>query len=395
MAALTDIEPLGFEIMQIAVTKRRDNGSGIIRIPIATPSDDTDALTLDMLQQMVDNFASFPLVPVGVSPHVDFDERGGFSPAFIQSLELVDGVLWAEIDLIAGLFYEVVELGGWRGFSIEMAEDLTTQAKEIKGWVLTGGIFTNRPAVDAVFQLAASAKPGTASTGTYTAPLGGGIMADNKPAPDGATTQLVATLREQNKTLTAEKEALQGRVTNLSEEVRTLKSESEAHQTDLQASRDNSAQLDAKVKRLEAEARGMKDANDVLKKSVEDLTGKLSTAQNENLAAKVIAIRDTALAAGVPPAIFDGIDADPAVWMTERYTSVDAFETSIKAISGVSRDLVKAAPKSGHDPTASGGERKLDADTKARLRRMCLDPKYVGIKSEADLAALKEREKDN
>ncbi len=156
------------EAVQIKVLKRRDNGSGVIEIPIITISG--DAITIEEMQEMVANHEHFPIVPVGVSPHREFDDRAGFSPAFLENPSLRNGVLFAELDLIAPLFHEVVELGGWRSFSIEARKNLKTTTQQgavtraLKGWVIVGGVFTNRPAVDAHFKIAAEGCSGSYGT---------------------------------------------------------------------------------------------------------------------------------------------------------------------------------------------------------------------------------------
>ena len=44
--------------------------------------------------------------------------------------------------------------------------------------------------------------------------------------------------------------------------------------------------------------------------------------------------------------------------------------------------------------SAEDGEHQLSADTEKRLRRMGLDPKYVGINCEADLREMQDNEAD-
>jgi len=391
------------EAQPIRVIHRSESGAGTIEIPImATASGSAVELTVEMMEQLVANFELFPVVPVSVSPHREFAERGGFSEAFVESIELRGDLLFGRLSLGAELFAEVVEQGGWRGFSVEIAKNLKTQAKSIEGWVLTGGVFTNRPAVDAHFRIAAEARPGSDASGVYEASFKSlekgkeSSMSDKPTAPAPGAEHQLAALREGAKALEAEKIALQTRVTHLSDEVRVLKSENEQHQTDLQAAKDVAATGGAKITRLETEARGMKDANATLRKGVEDLTEKLSVSNNENLSAKVLAIRDRAVAAGVPPAIFDGVDKDPAGWMLASYTNVEAFETTITALAGVSRDLVTDPPKSGKGSSKGSGEQtNLSADDKKRLARIGVrNLDLVGIKTEAELLDMRAEQKD-
>ena len=113
-----------------------------------------------------------------------------------------------------------------------------------------------------------------------------------------------------------------------------------------------------------------------------------------NLSARVLAVRDAAIEAGVPPRMFDGIDGDPATWMQGQFASVEAFEKHFTALSGVSRDLVTDLPKSGHDPSKSSGDRKVSDETAKRLKRMGLDAKFVGIQTEEQLTDMLEAEEN-
>lgn len=387
------------EATPIKVITQRDNGSGVIEIPImATASGAEIELDVEMMQQLVENFESFPVVPIGISPHQDFDERGGFAPGFIESISLRGNLLFGRLDLTAPLFGEVVDQGGWRGFSVEISHGLQTQAKKISGWVLTGGVFTNRPAVDAHFKIAAEGPRITCDT-FIPIPHFSGLQENDMPEndrPQDGAERTLAVLRESHAAVEAEKQALSTRVNNLGDEMRTLKTENEKHQTDLQVVRDEKAAAEAKATRLETELRGVRDANRALQISVEDITGQLNTAKNENLAAKVLKVRDAALEAGVPPAIFEGIDADPAGWMLDRYANFDAFEATTEALSGVSRDLIRDVPKSGHDLSGTGDQTaKLSAESMAKFKRMGLDPKYIGIKSEGQLLGLDDKPEKN
>ena len=122
---------------------------------------------------------------------------------------------------------------------------------------------------------------------------------------------------------------------------------------------------------------------------------KIQDEVNVNLSTKVLAIRDAAIEAGVPPRMFEGIDGDPATWMQSNWASIEAFESHYTALSGVSRDLVTDPAKSGHDPSKSSGEQKVSDENAKRLKRMGLDAKYVGIRSEEQLNDMLEAEENS
>ncbi len=393
------------EAHTITVIHKRDNGSGIIEIPImATTTGEVDtSITVEMMAELVANFDAFPVVPVGVSPHKEFDERGGFSLAFIESIELRGDELFGRVDLIAPLFAEV-ELGGWRGFSVEIAHNLKTQAKDIPGWTLTGGVFTNRPAVDAHFKIAAEGRIGSEKTGTYSSPLiQGAEMAEPNATPaakSGDERVISLELHETKLQAAADRTVAQAAATAAAEGRLELANDDnkrlrlEASNAETKASDAQQAKLEAEAKsnRLEAESRGLKTANEGLKRSVTELETQIQDEINVNLSARVLAVRDAAIEAGVPPRMFDGIDADPGTWMQGQFASVEAYEKHFTALSGVSRDLVTDPAQSGHDPSKGSGEHPVSDENAAKLKRMGLDVKFVGIRSESELLDLQAAE---
>jgi len=399
------------EASPIVVISRTANGGGVIEIPImATASGSEVELTVEIMAEIAANFDAFPVVPVSVSPHRDFDQRGGFSEAFIESVTLRGDLLYGRIALSPTLFAEVVERGGWRGFSVEIAHNLKTQAKNIPGWTLTGGVFTNRPAVDAHFRIAAEARAGSELTGTYTLPItprhdegrGNNMAEQNATTPaDGAKTvslefhdSKIKAERDKNVALEAGRLDLTGQLDAMRDENKRLRLASEQAGKDSQDAKNDSATAIARANRLEAESKGLRDANIVLEGRLTEATENVKTAESANLAIKVIQVRDQAVASGVPPALFEGIDADPANWMLATWASFEAFQKHFSATAGVSRDLVAKPAKSGRLPaTGSGAQTELSAETKQALRRLGLDPKYVGINTEAQLIDLNAEEK--
>lgn len=385
---------MNLEAVEIKVVRRRENGSGVIRIPVSKVAQNGE-ITSEMFEEVVRNFQDFPLVPVDTSPHKEFAERGGFQPGFVESLELVGDTLYAEIDLIASLFYEVVELGGWRGFSVEMLNGFQSQTKDLEGWVLVGGVFTNRPAVDAVFKIAAEAGSGSPRLVSAVSLTPEEAKMDEKKQPESG--KQLAALTEERQALTVEKRALETRVNDLGAEVRDLRTEKEAALTQLEAVKTDSQAFEAKAKRLEAELRSTQEAQKALQATVTDLTSRLDAAQSENLSAKVLRVRDAAIEKGVPPAIFEGIDVDPADWMTSRYANFEAFDNTVKALMGVSRDLKTDSPRSAHESAKRSGKESvaLSDETKQRLAKLGLDPRYANVRSERELTALKAEQDAN
>ena len=348
-----------FEATPIKVIRKRENGSGIIEIPIAAVTTGQGGeleITSEIIAELVANFASFPLVPSGTSPHVDFGQRSGFSTAFINSVELRDGVLFGQLDLVAGLYDEVVEQGGWRGFSVEIHKDVELQTRMIPGWTLTGGVFTNRGDVrDAHFKIAAEGIVSSERTATHFTSLlphetgKGSNMADQVATPANDGVKMAAQM-DLNTALVADKKALETRVADLSAETRLVKAEKESALTALQVAKDEQLSLEAKVTRLEADARTAKATVTELRAGVERLSSELAVSQAVNLDIKVQEVIDEAIAAKVPPANFEGHDAGPGAWMQGIYTSFDSFKKQVETMLESGLVVGKGVQtKSGHD----------------------------------------------
>jgi len=373
------------EAVPIKVLSRTENGGGVIEIPImATATGEMD-LTVALMRELVLNFDAFPVVPVSVSPHRDFDERAGFSEAFVESIELRDDLLYGRVALSPRLFSEVVEQGGWRGFSVEISKNLKTQTKDIPGWTLTGGVFTNRPAVDAHFRIAAEARAGSEFTGTYTAPItrppeaSGESMADEKATAqaDGAKT---VSLEFHNDKITAERDkvtALESSNRDLSAQAETLRDEnkrlrlsSEQAGANEQEAKNAAAEAKAKANRLEATTKGLRDANAVLERELTESAEQIKAAQSENLSIKVREIVLAAIAKKVPPAMFDGYEDNPADWMRANYASLEAFEKQVSTMLGSGLKLETIDPtKSGRDSGKKSDVYEGLSDAEAKVIR--------------------------
>lgn len=369
-AQMTASKPL-----ELKIIKRRENGSGVVSIPICREHQEFDwsktsgggpekgALDLEMLQQMVANFKAYPgPVPIGVSPHVEYGDRAGFSPGFVESLTLRGSVLWAEIDLCAPLFYEVVEMSGWRGFSIEAVRDLELPAAKMDGWVLTGGVFTNRPSADINFKIAADTKAEYAAQG---------VSRSHFTDPDDVKERGKETGKMEDKDMIslasheAKMRPIQTELETEKGKVEKLTLRLEAAQTENEKIGSENKELKKKLLELEAEHSAVKanadrDAvrlghmettNKQLQAKVDEITAELTTERNVKLAEDVKEVIQAAVSAGVPPAIFDGHQTDPVAWMNARYVNFNAFKTETEKFYSVKGLKLDSAPvKSGHDP---------------------------------------------
>lgn len=422
------------DALPVKVILRRDDGSGIVEIPILPETTDNDRISVTRadLEKIAANFGEYPgPVPIGVSPHVEFDERAGFSPGFVEKLTVRGSNparLYAQIDLIGPLFYEVVEARGWRGFSVEMHKNLKHPDRKFEGWVLTGGVFTNRPATDTHFKVAAmadvesdvqvaasftlrpTAEEETAmaeETKTTSPAAPAEPKVEKTPAPAPPTEKTVSLAFHQ-----ARESELKGNVTALEAELRTANSQLEAanrelHQSriDLQAAKTklDGTQVDldtmrAQANRFENRAKNLEKANALLESQVTERAEELKREQDKSLDRDVRQIVLDAIGAGIPPAQFEGHDAEPAEWLRANFASLEAFKGQVKAQTDTLRALgvkPKSQPaRSGHDPAKAAEPPvsvELSDSERARLEAVGIDPEFVGVHDEKAARALAAR----
>lgn len=377
------------EPVQIKVIHRRDNGSGIVEIPLL-PQTEIDlartegggkgriAVTHAVLEEIARNFASYPgPVPIGVSPHVNFEERGGFAPGFINAVKVQDGRLFGEVDLIAPLFAEV-EAGGWRGFSVEIARNLKTATVELQGWALTGGVFTNRPATDVHFRIAAENKIETDGVATINCLfVGEENEMDEKSTASGAAEvtaleaklatkeQLISTLRATADNMAGEKKALEAQLEETNKDLKAANIALADEKAQHAALADQHAHVTRKLADVEASKR--------------ETEVKLEAEQTRALKDQVLEIVHGAIDRGVSAALFEGVEEDPVAWFRSKFTTTDALGKFIEALPTVSQ----SATSSGRPGTDEKAD--LSEDVREKFRRMGLDPKYADIKDENEL----------
>jgi hypothetical protein len=402
------------------VSTREDGSGGIVEVPIVAETPFMDfsksegggpkkgEISQAMLQEMDANFARLGRpVTVGVDlPGVDHKrDKGGPAPGFMVATRLSGRVLWASIDAGPVLFMDLTFNRAFGGFSIEAAKDLKRPTGEIPGWVLTGGIFTNNPATDSNFRIAASAEETSAveirAHVEYVPPAGldDGVknMAEKETAPGGGEKQTVSLtfheskLAEQSDVIAAkdaELERIKASVSGKDSQIAALTAERNDAQAALSAANDEKAAANATKNRLEAENKSLRGTRDALQISLTEKDQELTTARKENLSVKVTEIVTAAIDAGIAPATFGDWSNDPAAWMEANFVSVDALENQVAALKSVAsggkvplKDI-----KSGHDPkTASDSGTEHTEEEKAVLSRFGGDEvDYTGVTTEKE-----------
>lgn len=416
------------------------NGSGVIEVPILTATSidfsktsgggPKDAeITKKHLVQMVSNFTMYPgPVPVGVSPHVEYDDRHGASPAFVEALKIKGDTLYAQIFLIAPLMREFMD-GVWRGFSIEAALDLETPTVNLVGWALTGGVFTNRPATDVHFRppmeaIAAGAQQSGQAFGVVqlslrtpqekeqdmtkeeeAAAAKAKAEADEKARLEadrnkrGDTVSLsfhestVSSVKAELSTANSMIMTRNAELASAKTRIESLEKANADKSEDLRLSRQatveaQSAEATAKGAKLEAEGRANRlqveydvVSGQVHKMGVEltELRSKLSDVSRETVNTRMRAMINAAIDKGVPPAQFDGYESDPQAWLKVNFASLEAFEKHCGRLAGSAIRLESSATRSGHDSTTDGEE---SGDSKARDEKLVKElEEKAGIKS--------------
>lgn len=367
------------------VVHRREDGGGVIEIPVATVADAIDfartagggeqgKISREMLAEMAANFASYPgPVPIGFGPHPDddFAARAGPSPGFVESLSLRGDTLWAQLDLGPGAFSMVADQKAFRGFSIEARKDLTLPTKQFAGWVITGGVFTNRPSLDVNFRIAATGHAEWAESGVVAHEYVLASEAKHKEtdmADDQKTVSLAhheAKVGEVKAQLSAAEsqaqasaqraESLQASLAEMGAKVDSLKLELDTVTTERNTLQATSNQINAQVKHLQKQ-------RDSLQTRITEMEDQVRTAEDKVMADAVTRIVAEAGEKGLGGAIFDGWEADPAAWLRNNYASLEAFEKQIKSLYGVvklSGSAGKVQP-SGHDPKTSNEPEEKD-----------------------------------
>ncbi len=343
--ALTASEPVALRVLS-----RNENGGGRIEIPILragrldlerTAGGGEGFLTFEIeaFDDMIRNFALWPgPVPVNVNPHKDFADTAGAAPGFIESLRHDGQDLYAEIDLGPALFFEVVEQGAWRGFSVDAHFNPSLASAKLKKWAVVGGVFTNRPASDVHFKVAAGSELDSDDEAALTVELRRSPR-EEWPDMDKLETAL-ADLKAAN-----EKTAkLEGTVASLTTERDTAKSKA----------------LTATEK-----VAGLETTVGTLQTDFAALAQKNAVSEAAATKAGLAALASKAIKAGkLPPSYFEGHDENPVEFLAKRGLSLVALESLIDSIEArpVDEPLRSAGSPSGTgtDPIA-----KLDAAASA------------------------------
>ena len=382
----------------IRIIAERPDGSGQVEMPIlsvqasidlsktASSKGGFEAITRADLLDAVRNFAQWPgPVPIHVDPHRSWRESAGPADGFIDHLEVRGDKLWARFDLTAPLFKSVKERR-WRGFSVDCTRDLALPTVKLDGFIVAGGVFTNRPAADVHNKVAASSEV-AGDLRTLYVPLKESNMADEKKDDKDLTVSLAtaeAEVKFQAGTiLQLETKLAAEKAERIEAETRADKAEKALteNQNEIQMSRMTS-------ERKAAEISEAQDRIAALEAERKELREKIRTGEVETTATKVLQMCNAAIREGVAPAkiaAFGDFEKQPAKW-AGQFTSLEAAATFLKTLP---REAALRATASGSAQlSADDSSAALSPEIVADLKRRGLDPKFASLTNANDLNAL-------
>lgn len=377
------------DVADLVVIRERPDGSGLVEIPIlrtgtidlartATGTEGSVTFTRDDLVDIATNYASYPgPVPAGFVDHSE--DRGGAQPAFVDAMRVEGDTLLATFDLNAWAFDQVVKQRAYRGFSIEGAKNLQKPTRSFEGWVVKGGLFTNQPAANVEYKVAAASSDTAEETVTVSFALA--RKGDNMPDPktELALEEAVAQAKAEKKRaddLTAERDAANAK---LQEATRATE------RSDAELSHAN-----AKVRRLEAQ---VADLETDKAKAVAELSATKKKAAEAELSILDGQVRDriqAAIDAGVSPAVFAAArEGDAATWFNDSFKSLEAFDAFLGAMPKTETPTI---PSGRRKPTGKGSA--VPPEEAARLARAGLDDEALDdITDATQLADLRASQK--
>jgi len=399
------------------IIERRENGTGRVEVPIlraarrAPTGDSVVHVTRDVLEQVVANFERGRglIVGVGPSPHRSFGERGQDQDAFVESLRIEGDVLYAVHDIVSPELFAEIVAGRWRGYSVEMLRDEMVpeglrDQYHFEGWVLVGGVFTNRPLFDTVFKIAASA----VATRSIFTPLGANeeneIMTDETKSISlaaheskvGEINAALAIERDARTRMESSVQTLQAEVATLRASNATLTAAAQKSESDLTVASASKLRLEAQVQSLTATVRDISTQNTELEMTIKETEAKAS---DEKVRAFILAAIDpnhpsSKKNGAMNPATFDGWEADPTAFATTMCGSVDGFIdlfSRLRAAGGVGPIKNAAGSRqSGHDPATvqTDPDRTVTQAERDASRALAADTSYVGVRTDKEARAI-------
>lgn len=389
----------------LRIVSKRDDGSGVIEIPVAVPAmidlartaskrKGTFDFSLAVMKEIAANFTARPGPKPVYYDHISDDARKTTPAAgFVEAAWIEAGALWNRVDLNAQAFNAIVNQRGFRAASVEIDADKEHPTGTIAGWSQGALAITNTPATDVQFRVAASegdqGSDVIVTTG-MTEPSALGRKGD------GMGEVTLTALQSENALLRASDEGNKNKVTALTADLDNAR----VALTTATTERDDSR---VKAARLTVELEEKTTRNKALDGQVAKLTAerdaaeqKAATLESAQIGARVRRIILSAVRSGVDAAMFEGSDENEVAWLNARFASCDAFEKFIgqipkrKGAVSLSTDTkeAKLAALAADDESDV-----IPADQAAALRKRGLNPKFAIVKDSNHLAQIRASEK--
>jgi len=392
MSSLSTLTP-----SDIVIVLERSDGSGVVELPVLAESARIDlgrtasgrageeAITAEDLRSAVANLAHWPgPIPIHRAPHRSMTETSGPGDGFLESLEVRGKQLWARLDLTKPLFQEV-KARQWRGFSVDYGRGARLATKTLTGFLIAGGVFTNRPAADVHFKVAAGVELNDELSSYYVpfsdrgSDAGGDDMAENQDVTVQLATaeaevkskatrivQLEENLADARESInSADKAALaaERRADEAIASIQAAKLSSDRHKADLDEANERIVQLEEERK---------------------DLRTKLATMEATTIGSKISSLCRAAVKEGVQPSrlkAFGDYEKDPVKWLNDNFKSLESAEIFIKTLP---RDAALGSVPSGREkPDATDTDGVITPENANSLRRLGLNPDYASVTTES------------
>lgn len=397
--------------IDIRVIQRNRDGSGVVELPIVSVVDIDKSLTwskgdgqmkLDAtaLREFAENFPQYPgPVPAGLDGHVAFEDRAGPQPAFVEGLRVDGNFLIAKVWLSAPAFKSVVG-GEYRSFSIEFfTKGIKLPAATLKGHVLVGGTFTNRPAAPVHFRPPADTSAAAEAVNVV-------ALTINVPPKEGG--------KERTMNLEQKVEGLQAEVSGLKTEIETRDETINGLNTRISELSSSVQDYRAKVSDKDTEIAGLKADLTIAKNEVkvhegqvvklrkeketaieraEQLQANLDELKDGTDGAKVRELAQKGLAAGMPAKYFEDHETESVAWCQKKYGGLEQFENFVTDsidILGASGDdknknkkNVKPSGRNGEEPNGLEGLSEEDIE---RMKAAGVNLDFVGVDNAAQFA---------
>lgn len=375
------------EVDKMRVIEKRDDGSGVIEIPVAVEA------RLDLAKTKSQKAGEFVMgIDVFRQIAASFGARGGPKPVyaghissaarrttpawgFIEAAWVENGKLWNRVDLNAEAFDAIVTRRGFRSASIEIDLNHETPTGTVKGWSQGGLAITNTPALDVQYVAAEAGESQTMSVST------GALYGAEDRKMETVTLEALQADKIQ---LEATVRANEAKIREQGDALVSLQRKNDEIAQDRDAVRLELAQVRVSLTEKTSAVSLMSSQIDTLTAERDAAVKKSVTLEREASSKSVRSLILEATRNGVDSSYFEGSEGNEADWLRQRFASLDSFKQFVSALPKRKGAVTVNLGKSDDDTET------IPSDRAAALRRSGLDPRYATVRTSDDLAALRD-----